>query len=190
MTDVRASGMPATRRRRRRRAAITLFVVGLMLVATFLYAAAYFQGWVGGSEPTAKPSCVPKAPAVAAAAPAKVTVNVYNATDRNGLAASVAAALRRQGFKIGKIANDPLTRSISGTGEVRHGTKGLAAAVTVRQRLITAALLPDNRADATVDLVLGEAYKALTAPPKAGKPATPKARPTSAAPKATGSASC
>lgn len=165
------SGVSTARRRRRRRAAITLAVVGLMLLAVFLYAAAYFQGWVGKdpAPPAATPTCTPTT-AATPLAPAKVNLNVYNATARNGLAASVAAQLRRQGFRIVKVANDPLGRSIAGTGQIRYGAKGAAAATTVRQRLPSAELLPDNRSAATVDLVLGETFVKLTVPPRAPRP--------------------
>ena len=58
------SGASIHRRRRRRRAAITLTLVALLLIGTFTYAAAYFQGWVGARPPTiaASPSCQPSTP--------------------------------------------------------------------------------------------------------------------------------
>ena len=128
------------RRRKRRRAAITLTLVGLVMVGTFAYAAAYFQGWVafGTPQPSASPACQVAAPAKALT-PAAVTINVYNATNREGLAASVAKSLRGQGFKVHTIANDPLGKQIAGVGEVRHGQRGSASArLTAMCRLGTA----------------------------------------------------
>ncbi|HET7477693.1 MAG TPA: LytR C-terminal domain-containing protein [Dermatophilaceae bacterium] len=188
MSGAHVSGMSVARRRRRRRAAITLTIVGLLLLGVFAYAAAYWQGWIGkeAAAPTPTPTCT-SAQTVAPIAPTKVSVNVYNATDRNGLAAGVAAQLRKQGFKVAKVANDPLGRSIEGTGEVRYGPKGVAAGVTVRQRLSSAQVRPDNRVDATVDLVLGQAYQKLTVPPKPPRPA-PARTTTRATAKPTGGA--
>jgi hypothetical protein len=164
------SGASIRRRRRRRRAAITLTLVALVLIGTFTYAAAYFQGWVGTRSPKIVEALTPRA----------VTVNVYNSTDRAGLAASVAKSLRIQGFKVVDVANDPLGRPISGAGEIRHGPDGEAGATLVAARLSGAKLVLDNRTDATVDLVLGKTFKVLTVPPKVAptKPSKPTATPT------------
>lgn len=181
MGQLNESGASIHRRRRRRRAAITLTLVALLLIGTFTYAAAYFQGWVGTRAPTtaASPSCQPTGP-VQALTPRAVTVNVYNSTDRAGLAASVAKALRTQGFKVVDVANDPLGRPISGVGEIRSGSDGAAAAALVAARLAGAKVVLDNRTDATVDLVLGKTFKLLSVPPKVAptKPSKPAATPT------------
>ena len=170
------------RRRKRRRATITLSLVGLVMVGTFAYAAAYFQGWVAAARPSslASPPCqaADAADAADALTPSTVTINVYNATDRNGLARSVAKSLRTQGFNIGEIANDPLGKRIVGVGEVRHGQLGTADANLVAKRLPGAKVVLDKRTDDSVDLVLGNRFSALRAPAgvvqtHATKPTTP-----------------
>ena len=170
------------RRRKRRRATITLSLVGLVMVGTFTYAAAYFQGWVAAARPSslASPPCqaADAADAADALTPSTVTINVYNATDRNGLARSVAKSLRTQGFNIGEIANDPLGKRIVGVGEVRHGQLGTADANLVAKRLPGAKVVLDKRTDDSVDLVLGNRFSALRAPAgvvqtRATKPTTP-----------------
>ena len=160
------SGASINSRRRRRRAAITLTLVGLVMVGTFAYAAAYFQGWVATGSPRSvtSPSCALVTP-TQTLTPAAVTINVYNATTRAGLAASVAKSLQTQGFKVAKVTNDPLGKPIDGVGEVRHGQAGAAAATLAATRLQGAKVVPDGRADETVDLVLGNTFKALSAPP-------------------------
>jgi hypothetical protein len=161
------SGASIRRRRRRRRATITLTLVALVLLGTFAYAAAYFQGWVGTRtpKPLASPACQ-VVPPVNALIPRAVTVNVYNSTDRAGLAASVAKSLRTQGFTVADVANDPLGRPISGVGEIRHGRTGAAGATLAAKRLSGAKLVLDNRTDASIDLVLGTKFTALSVPPK------------------------
>jgi uncharacterized membrane protein (DUF485 family) len=176
------SGASVRRRRRRRRAAVTLTLVALVMLVTFAYAAAYFQGWVGTRvpKPVASPACQ-VAPPVTALTPRAVTINVYNSTDRSGLAASVAKSLRTQGFTVADVANDPLGRPIVGVGVIRHGRTGAAAAALAAKRLSGAKLVLDNRTDTSVDLVLGTKFTALSVPPKVAvaKPSKPKPTPTS-----------
>ena len=167
MEYLQESGASIHRRRRRRRAAITLTIVGLVMVGTFAYAAAYFQGWVGtrsSSAPTS-PTCQAVTPGQALT-PSAVTINVYNATNRAGLAASVAKSLRTQGFKVAKVTNDPVGKTIDSVGEVRHGPTGAAGATLAATRLSGAKVVTDERTDNTVDVVLGNKFTALSAPPK------------------------
>lgn len=178
MTHLNESGISIHRRRRRRRAAITLTLVGLVLVGTFAYAAVYVQGWLDTKDP--KPAASSACPAVTPTAtlvPSDVTINVYNATNRNGLAASVAKSLRTQGFKIGQVANDPLGKRIPGVGEVRHGQIGAAGATIVETRLAGARVVLDKRTDETVDLVLGNTFSVLSAPPKKAPSSASKPNP-------------
>jgi LytR cell envelope-related transcriptional attenuator len=167
------SGASTSRRTRRRRALITLAVVAAMLFGSFWYAYSYYRT---ANEPKAAstPACTTttdtKAPK-----PSAITVNVYNSTDRNGLAASTAAAVRKRGFTVSTVANDPLQKKIAGTAEVRHGKTSAAAAKTVAALVKGAKIVRDSRTDASVDLVLGEKFVTLapapTAPPKS--PGTP-----------------
>ena len=177
MEHAQRTPVSSHRRRQRRRAAVTLTLVGLVMIGTFAYAAAYFQGWVafGTPQPSASPACQVAAPAKALT-PGAVTINVYNATNRDGLAASVAKSLRGNGFKVHTIANDPLGKQIAGVGEVRHGQLGSASAKLTALRLPGATVVLDERTDDTVDLVLGNRFSALrtpakAAPVKAAKPA-------------------
>lgn len=169
MDHPRRTVVSSHRHRQRRRATITLTLVGLVLVGTFTYAAAYFQGWITTGVPhlTGNSDCQVAAPAPAPAlTPRAVTINVYNATSRNGLAASVAKSLRIQGFKIAAVANDPLGQQIARVGEVRHGRLGAAGATLVAVRLPGVKIVLDERTDSTVDLVLGDRFSALHTPPK------------------------
>jgi len=144
-----------------------LTVTGMMMIGTFAYAASVFQGWVvlQTPSPAAQAGCLAITP-VQALTPTVVTINVYNATDRDGLAASVANSLRSQGFKVADVANDPLHRTIAGVGEVRHGKRGAGGAALAALRLKGAKVLPDRRTDDTIDLVLGDTFTKLNAPPR------------------------
>jgi hypothetical protein len=93
--------------------------------------------------------------------PAQVTSNVYNATDRTGLAASTAEELQVRGFLIGVIDNDPLAKTITGVAEIRHGPSGEQAARLMAFYIPGAELVDDGRKDATIDTALGAAYTSI-----------------------------
>ena len=127
---------------------------------------------------TPRPSCPKPSPVASAVAPSRVKVNVYNATDRRGLAARVAGRLERRGFKVAKIDNDPLMRTVTGVAEVRNSTAGVGAARTVAAQVGTVVAVPDKRTDASVDLVLGAAFTGLVTPAEAASALSPSPSPT------------
>lgn len=183
------SALAAARRRRHRRAIATLTFVVLLLVGGFGYSLAYYQGWIGkdgraNAAPTSpSPSCSVgpsgssgrggRAAGEGVLAPERITVNVYNATKRSGLAGSAAAELGQHGFDVGAVANDPLNVEVRGVGQIRYGVDGKAQAVFVRHWLKGAHLVLDGRTGTSVDLVIGDNYKALTPPPEAERTAGP-----------------
>lgn len=178
MEYLQESGVSIHRRRRRQRAAFTLTVVPLLLLATFVYAASFIQGWVGSTAPkTVAGTACHGATSAQPVTPRVVTINVYNATNREGLAASVAKLLRRQGFKVATVSNDPLGMTIQGVGEIRSGPTGAAGASLAATRLSGARIVPDDRTDATVDLVLGYKFTALRTPPKGARSKPAKTAP-------------
>jgi hypothetical protein len=167
------------RSRRRHRQQITLVVALLLLVAAGGVGYAVYSGAIGGParvDVATLPPCPPvTAPPLLAE---KVTVNVYNATRRNGIAGKTATSLGLRTFNVGAIDNDPLGAKVPGTAIVRHGPKGLAAAKLVAAQVRGATLVADKRKSAAVDLVLGAKFAGLrplaeTTP----TPTTPTCRP-------------
>ncbi len=118
----------------------------------------------GSPATTTKPSAPPPA---ARPLPRAITVNVYNATTRKGLAKTTSVELAARGFRTGKVANDPSKKIIAAAAEIRYGTAGAEAAKVVAAQVIGAVLVPDNRKDGSVDFVLGEGYAALATPAQA-----------------------
>jgi hypothetical protein len=96
--------------------------------------------------------------------PASITLRVYNATDTAGLATTVANSLKERGFTVGEIANDTSGRTVTGTGELRHGSLGKNNAEYVRLFIKDIGDYPDTRADDTVDVVIGPDFKTLATP--------------------------
>jgi hypothetical protein len=153
---VRESGYARRQRLRQRRTFVTLGLVVLALFFAFWYALSYYTA--NKDVPAPRQTCV--TPTVALP-PSKVKVNVYNATTRTGLAAATAKILGDRGFVVGKVDNDPLQKSVKGAAELRFGPAGKGAANVVYRHLTSAKLVQDKRKDATVDVVLGNAWKAL-----------------------------
>jgi len=157
--------------RRHQRTAITMLVLaGLVIIAGW-----YAWDSITDPEETSDgvaPTCQPAAP-TDAPPPAEIELNVYNATDRNGLASSIAREMRTRGFAILDVANDPSGSEITGTAEVRAHLDSQAAASLVMAQVPGAVFVADNRTDGTVDLVVGAAFEALAPPGGAPAPAPP-----------------
>jgi hypothetical protein len=159
-------GVGGARRARRggrsRHAGRNLFVLLLVVSAA---AAGVVWFWNPGTETPvaarARPSCPPTQAAPTVVAARAVHLNVYNATKRRGLASDVAKELRKRGFLVGKVSNDPASRKVTGVAEVRASTAGAGAARTVGAQVTSFVAIPDQRKDASVDLVLGAAFHSL-----------------------------
>jgi hypothetical protein len=165
MSYVVESGASRSRRTRRRRALVTLAVVALMLFFAFWYAYSYYRD--SDQKPAAVPpvTCTPAKSTLPA--PSKITVNVYNSTNRDGLAAKTAVQVRQRGFKVSTVSNDPLQKAVAAAAEVRYGTSGVTSGTVVRTLVKGAKVVKDGRTDSSVDLVLGEKFTTLAPAPKA-----------------------
>ena len=102
---------------------------------------------------------------------------MYNATDRRGLAGRVAGELKKRGFRVGKIDNDPERRTVTGPAEVRSSSAGVDAARTVASQVGDVVHVPDRRPDASVDLVLGAGFTGLRPPADAAAALSPSPQP-------------
>ena len=147
---------------------------GAVLLAVLLTAALAGTAWwvahrdtADSAAATPRRTCPAPSTPPPAVAPTAVRVNVYNATDKRGLASRVAAELKRRGFHVGKVDNDPLKRQVTGAAEVRSSTAGAGAARTVSAQVGTVVAVPDQRTNASVDLVLGAAFVRLQPVPAA-----------------------
>ena len=158
--------------------------VAVVAVALLVLVALAVLAWqtTRDDEPTARATprqtCPTPTPLPEAVAPAKVRVNVFNATARRGLAAKVAGQLDRRGFRVGKVENDPLKRTVTGVAEVRHSTAGDGAARTVTAQVGTSLSVPDQRSDGSVDLVLGADFDHLLTRAEAAAVLAPSPSPT------------
>jgi hypothetical protein len=153
------------------------FVI-MLLLATVLYAASYVQGWVSSAahKTAVNPACnVAASPRTFT--PPDVAINVYNTTPREGLAAAVAKSLRNQGFHLANTGNDPMSAWIQDVALIRHGRAGAGGALLAMRWLPGAKITQDDRTDATVDVVLGTKFTAVSSPPKGQRSIVVRMRP-------------
>ncbi len=157
---------------------VLLSVVGVLVLFSAGFAAALLTGSdeerptiVAGEEATEAtdvPLAEPEpcettlvAPAEVLPRPDDVVVNVYNSTNRGGLAGSVAQELSLRGFGINKVENDPLGVSLRGVGEIRYGANGEDNARLLQFFFPDAVLVEDDRGGPRVDIALGRGFEAI-----------------------------
>ncbi|MGC9666518.1 LytR C-terminal domain-containing protein [Planosporangium sp. 12N6] len=94
-----------------------------------------------------------------------IQLNVYNATDKVGLAREIAMELKQRKFKVDpeKANNDPLNKPVEGVAVLRYGPKMVGAAWVVRSYFLNEAVgeFDPSRQDETIDVVLGPSFKKL-----------------------------
>ncbi|CAL9478536.1 hypothetical protein SUDANB120_02999 [Streptomyces sp. enrichment culture] len=171
-----------SRRPRRRRIVFAVLgaVLGISLLGYgSLQLIGVFRGDGDGRRPAAGGKCPDKgsgaasaapanAPAVVLPQPADITVNVYNATPRAGLAKAVGDELKARGFTVGQVGNAPadFDKKVPGTGILLGSPKTDKAAYSVLgTQLAGDTLQSDAREGADIDLILGDAFTELS--PKA-----------------------
>lgn len=157
---------------------VILAVVGVLVLFSAGFAVAVLTGGeperatlvAGEADPEAsEPPLVEPEPCettlIAAAEvlprPDDVVVNVYNSTNRGGLAGTTAQELSLRGFGINKVENDPLGVSLRGVGEIRYGTNGVDNARLLQFYFPDAVLVEDDRPGPRVDISLGRGFEAI-----------------------------
>jgi hypothetical protein len=187
--------MRPPRRRARLVAAVVASVAVLGLIGWgTLQLIDVFTGGKKASAAGPKTDCHPKADTAAQVKalpkPGQITVNVYNATERTGLAKSTADELKKRGFKIGDVGNAPgeFDKKVKSAGILL----GPAAARNTSLQVLATQLAgaeqrTDARKGADLDLILGDGFKGLDKPAAAEQALTRLSAP---APKAATKKSC
>jgi hypothetical protein len=73
------------------------------------------------------------------------------------------------------VANDPTSREVTGTGEIRYGARGADAAAFLGAFLPGSGEYLDTRATEQVDLVIGPEFAALATPEEVAAALVPPA---------------
>ncbi|MEU1275828.1 LytR C-terminal domain-containing protein [Streptomyces sp. NPDC005799] len=170
-------------RRRRRRGRLVLAVVasvvalGVIGWGTLQLIDVFTGGGKKASAAGPKSDCSTRVSASAKASrslpkPAQITVNVYNATTRSGLAKSTADELQKRGFKIGDVGNasKDYDKKVKGAGILLGPASAVNTSLPVLGTQLAAAdKRTDTRKGTDVDLIIGDAFKNLTARADADK---------------------
>ncbi|GGZ24543.1 LytR C-terminal domain-containing protein [Streptomyces poonensis] len=173
-------------RRPKRRPRLVLVIVASVVVAGLiswgtLQLIDVFSGGDNKTVTSTKPSCMTRpatrpSPTPAAKSlpkPAQITVNVFNATPRSGLAKETADGLKKRGFRIGEVANasKEYDKKVPGTAVLLGAKSATGAALPVLgTQLRGADLKTDSRAKATeVDFIIGNRFKSLSTKADADK---------------------
>ncbi|MCY1157986.1 MAG: LytR family transcriptional regulator [Citricoccus sp.] len=149
------------RRRRHRRHGLVLGFVALVVAGLAVIAVQVLRGeWaIPGWE--ASP---PREPVLCPAGPVGYaqdsTVTVFNGTTIGGLAGDVANALEGRGFTIGGVGNQGFSTS-SMVAVIVSGPGGRETSLAVQRTIEGSVYLPDEREDATVDVIMGTKYTGL-----------------------------
>jgi len=88
------------------------------------------------------------------------TVNVYNPTNREGLAGDVSGLLADRGYKVGEVASKEFTRTRI-TAAIISGPAGQANAFNLQRNIPGTEYRADERTDDSVDVIVGEEFKEL-----------------------------
>lgn len=162
MKDMYEAGMPTAQRRRRRAVLLVLLALGALLLGTLLW------GLLRPEKPAPSAPPTPSAGSSTASAcpepPAGITVDVYNATERAGLAGLTADTLRAQRFEVGQATNAPSGTVITSPAEIRYGPAGKVGATVLARRIRGVVLHEIPREGTTVDLVIGADFGAVQPP--------------------------
>lgn len=179
MLTPRGTGARPVRHRGTSRRLVAVVLLLALLGAAGWLSWEYAGGRSGDVRTAPTHSCPAPSPTPTVVAAGAVKVNVYNSTDRRGLAARVAKQLERRGFRVRRVDNDPAKRQVTGPAELRHSDAGADAARTVAAQVGTVVTVPDQRPGGSVDLVLGAAFTDLlpVAEADAALSPTPEPRP-------------
>ena len=169
--------VPFRNRTKRRRRTVAAALGGLLILGVGAYGlvnlvtaptqtAAAAACKAGSAHALASPAELPVAAAGGAGSSAgagapKFTLNVYNSTQRQGLAAHTAAELKQRGFAIGQVTNDPLKENLTVSAQVRGAVSQTAELHEVAAEVPGAQIKTDGRTDPSVDLVLGAGFSVL-----------------------------
>jgi LytR cell envelope-related transcriptional attenuator len=95
--------------------------------------------------------------------PEQVTLNVYNATDKSGLATNVKNEFVNRKFKVDQARDDPQKKKVDGVATIRYGPKAAGAAWLMRAYFLDEAKLEfdKGRQDDRVDIVIGPRFRQL-----------------------------
>jgi hypothetical protein len=146
---------PRPRRRIHWQTPVTLVVLLGILVG------GAWWGWNSLTETSAEPQCVMTQLPNGKLTPKDVVVNVYNGGARTGSAQRTADQLKKRGFTIGKVQNEPNGETVSLLAVRGNSTTAAEVRLVAGQLTQKAPIVQDGRTDHSVDLIVGKGFTTL-----------------------------
>jgi LytR cell envelope-related transcriptional attenuator len=152
------------RRRRRILHGAVLAVLICLITAGIIVAMAIMNGRITLPTPERSVAAAPPCPDATYdyVPPEKINLNVFNATNRPGLARSVADELVARKFVVGTVDNT--ASGYRGVALIVSGAAGQPAAFTVQRNLLGSEYVQDGRTDPSVDVILSNDFLGLAKP--------------------------
>lgn len=129
-----------------------------MVILLGILAGGGWWGWKSLMSSSAEQTCTQQKLTNNRLVPKQVVLNVYNGGARAGSAGRVADALKKRGFNIDKVANEPKgdkTDVVALRGATANAPEMLLVAGQLNQK---AQMIADGRTDHSVDLVIGSGF--------------------------------
>jgi LytR cell envelope-related transcriptional attenuator len=129
-----------------------------MVILLGILAGGGWWGWKSLMSSSAEQTCTEQKLTNNRLLPKQVVLNVYNGGARAGSAGRVADALKKRGFNIDRIANEPKGDKVDVVvlrGATANAPEMLLVAGQLNQK---AQLIADGRTDHSVDLVIGAGF--------------------------------
>jgi hypothetical protein len=141
-----------------------LVIVGLLVVCALVFVTvALVRDTQAGGD--AKAGCPEgyKVADIRLREPKEIKINVYNGTDTQGLASSVADDFRNRQFQVLKTGNEPKKKGYDGVAVLRYGPQGIGSYHLLRAYFLNEATpeYDPNREGDVVDVVIGSGFKQL-----------------------------
>jgi hypothetical protein len=141
-----------------------LFIVGVLAVVAVVFVAITLVRDTQAGKGTAE-DCPEgyKLADVRVRHPKDIKINVYNATDIQGLASSVKTDFQNRQFQVLKYGNEPKNKGIDGVAVLRYGPKAVGSYHVLKAYFLNEAK-PEydaNRDTDVVDVVIGPDFKQL-----------------------------
>ncbi len=134
--------------------------ITMMVLLGVLIGGAWW-GWNSLTQGSAEPQCTMTQLPNDRLTPKDVVVNVYNAGARSGTAAATAELLKRRGFLIGKVANEPNGEKVGALAVKGAAANAAEVKLVAGQTTQKPPVVADGRTDHSVDLLLGPKFTTL-----------------------------
>jgi hypothetical protein len=118
-------------------------------------------GWNSLTDSSAEPQCTMTQLPNGKLMPQDVAVNVYNGGAKTGSAQATADQLKKRGFAIGKVANEPNGEKVAGVAVRGNSTAAAEVRLVAGQLAQKAAIVQDGRTDHSVDVIVGKGFTTL-----------------------------